>query len=187
MRRRMLQLAGLLVLLPMLAACSGGEDALERGVSERAGILSGFTTTDLNGNPVDQTIFEDYSLTMINVWATFCGPCLREMPDLGELSAEYESKGVQFVGLVSDAVDANGSLDPEKVDLARQAVEETGASYLHLLPSEDLTSLLSQIYAVPTTFFVDAAGRQVGGTYTGSMSKDEWISVIDAVLAEISA
>ena len=122
---------------------------------------------------------------MVNVWATFCTPCLNEMPDLGELAAEYESRGVQFVGLVSDTVGADGALDPEQVELAKEAVAETGASYRHLLPSEDLNGLLSQIYAVPTTFFVDSRGRQVGSTYMRAMSREEWEAVLDGILAEL--
>lgn len=56
-----------------------------------------FTTTDLNGNEVTEAMFADYDLTMINIWATFCGPCINEMPHLGELAAEYKEKGVQIV------------------------------------------------------------------------------------------
>lgn len=62
---------------------------------------------------------------------------------------------------------------------------ETGASYRHLLPSEDLNGLLSQIYAVPTTFFVDSRGRQVGSTYMRAMSREEWEAVLDGILAEL--
>lgn len=47
-----------------------------------------FEGTDLRGNTVSSDIFSRFKLTMINVWATYCNPCLREMPDLGELAAE---------------------------------------------------------------------------------------------------
>lgn len=149
---------------------------------EQAGVLSSFTATDLEGNEVDQSVLADYDLTLVNVWATFCGPCLREMPDLGELAGEYEN--VQFIGLVSDTLNSDGSLSESQIETARDIVAQTGADYLHLLPSSSLMGLLSQIYAVPTTFFVDQEGRQVGSTYMKSMSKEEWIKVIDQVLAE---
>ena len=137
------------VLALLLTACTSSKTQDLTAGDVNNGILSDFTTTVLEGNSIDQTIFADYPLTMVNVWATFCTPCLNEMPDLGELAAEYESRGVQFVGLVSATLGADGALDPEQVELAQHAVAETGASYRHLLPSEDLTGLLSQIYACP--------------------------------------
>jgi len=154
---------------------------------ENAGVLSLFTTTDLEGGEVDQSILEDYDLTMVNVWATFCGPCLSEMPDLGELAAEYKDKGVQIVGLVSDTLASDGTISDEQVQLAQDIVAETGADYPHLLPSEDLYGILSQIYAVPTTFFVDSEGRQVGSAYVQSMSKEKWTKIIDDTLAEVAS
>ena len=173
------------VLALLLTACASSKTQDLTAGDVNNGILSDFTTTDLEGNSIDQTIFADYPLTMVNVWATFCTPCLNEMPDLGELAAEYESRGVQFVGLVSDTVGADGALDPEQVELAKEAVAETGAAYRHLLPSEDLNGRLSQIYAVPTTFFVDSRGRQVGSTYMRAMSREEWEAVLDGILAEL--
>lgn len=149
------------------------------------GILSSFSTTNLDGNVVDQSILEGYDLTMVNVWATYCGPCLREMPDLGELAEEYSDRGLQIVGLVSDTLNADGTISDSQVDTAREIVEKTGADYLHILPSEDLFGILSQIYGVPTTFFVDSEGRQVDTAYVKSMEKDKWIEIIDDALAEV--
>lgn len=163
---------------------AGDEDGGDADTAQ-AGILSNFTATDLEGDPVDQSIFSDYDLTMINVWATYCGPCLGEMPDLGELADSYKEKGVQIVGLVSDALNRDGTISESQVETAKEIVDETGANYLHLLPSEDLMGILSQIYAVPTTFFVDKEGRQVGDTYMRAMKKDKWIDIIDKTLEEV--
>ena len=149
------------------------------------GVLSDFTATDLNGNTVDPSIFADYDLTMVNVWATYCTPCLKEMPDLGELAAEYEDKGVRIVGLVSDAMNADGSISADQVETAQAIVDSTGADYLHILPSEDLMGIVYQITSVPTTFFVDSTGAQVGTAYIGAKSKEDWASIIDSTLAEV--
>ncbi len=154
--------------------------------NEQTGILSSFTATDLNGAKTDESALADYKLTMVNVWATFCGPCLREMPDLGELAAEYEDKGVRIVGMISDALDSNGKMDAKQVATAKDIVARTKANYLHILPSEDLFGLLSQIQSVPTTFFVDQNGNQVGKAYIGSRSKEAWKIIIDQTLAEVS-
>ena len=151
----------------------------------RKGVLSDFAATDLNGNAVDPSIFADYDLTMVNVWATYCGPCLKEMPDLGELATEYEDKGVRIVGLVSDTMNADGSISADQVETAQAIVESTQADYLHILPSEDLMGIIYQITSVPTTFFVDSTGAQVGTAYIGAKSKEDWASIIDSTLAEV--
>lgn len=151
----------------------------------QAGVLSSFSTTDLDGNVVDQSVLADYDLTMVNVWATFCRPCINEMPDLGELAQEYADQNVQIVGLVSDVLNTDGTISQEQVQTARDVVEQTGANYLHLLPSQDLFGVLGQISVVPTTFFVDSEGRQVGSAVLSAQSKDKWIETIDAMLAEV--
>ena len=152
-----------------------------------AGILSQFSAQDLEGNSFDQTMLQDHTLTMVNVWATFCTPCINEMPDLGTLAQEYQDQGVQIVGLVSDVLTMDGSLDQDQMELAREIVAPTSADYTHLVPSEDLYFLLGQISSVPTTFFVDENGAQVGGTYVGSKDKEQWQEVIDQLLTEVEA
>lgn len=155
--------------------------------TEQAGVLSSFSTTDLDGNTVDQSVLADYDLTMVNVWATFCRPCINEMPDLGELAQEYADENVQIIGLVSDVLNTDGTISEEQVQTARDIVEQTGADYLHLLPSADLFGVLGQISAVPTTFFVDSEGEQVGYAVVSAQSKDKWAETIDAMLAEVQA
>lgn len=165
---------------------SGDEPGVWGQSAEHSGILSHFHAEDLNGNSIDQSILADYDLTMVNIWATYCGPCLDEMPDLGELAAEYREKGVQIVGFVSDTLDYDGTPSQSQIELAQDVVSATHADYLHIVPSEDLFGILAQITSVPTTFFVDKNGNQVGYAYIGSMSKSDWQSIIDETLSEVA-
>ena len=198
--RRLAAPLALLLLTLTLAACApatlpGTGEALTNdesaaqagGAEEPAGILSDFAATDLDGNAVDASLFAGYDLTMINVWGTDCGPCIQEMPDLAALHEAYADKGVQVVGLVSDALGMDGSVSESQVADARAIVEETGAAYPHIVPSEDLIFLLQQIFAVPTTCFVDETGAQVGQTYLGAKSEDEWAAIVDELLGEAGA
>ena len=164
-------------------AASGEAEAAEEAPTARP--FSVFSTTDLEGNAVDQSILEGYDLTLVNVWATYCTPCLEEMPDLGSLAAEYEAKGVQVLGLVSDVLNSDGTVSDSQVELAQEIVEETGADYQHLVPSSDMFGLLSQIYGVPTTFFVDSEGYQVGYAYVSALSRDQFVTIIEDALAEV--
>ncbi|MCI6809084.1 MAG: redoxin domain-containing protein, partial [Spirochaetia bacterium] len=45
-----------------------------------------FSAKDINNKNITSEIFEDAELTMINIWGTFCGPCIKEMPDLAQLN-----------------------------------------------------------------------------------------------------
>ena len=152
----------------------------------RKSFLSSFTATDLDGNEVDQSIFADYRLTMVNVWATYCQPCIKEMPELGQLAKDCQEKGVQIIGLVSDAMDRSGAISQDQVDLAKEIVETTGAAYIHLLPSEDLiNTVLWQVSGVPMTFFLDSNGGLVGYAYSGMADYDTWAQRIDDTLNEL--
>ncbi len=150
-------------------------------------LFGNFTTVDLEGNQVGPEIFAQYDLTMVNIWGTYCGPCISEMPELGELSEEYASRGLGIVGIVIDGADYEGNPVAEGIESAKALVEKTQANYLHILPSADLIeSYLSQVQALPTTVFLDADGIQVGKTYLGSKDKNGWMDIIDELLPEVS-
>ncbi|MDD3369883.1 MAG: rhodanese-like domain-containing protein [Lachnospiraceae bacterium] len=147
---------------------------------DKQGDLSSFRSVTLDGQALDEIFFAQADLTMVNVWATFCGPCLSEMPELGELSAEYADQKVQIAGVVLDTLDSDGTISQEQILEARSLVEQTGANYTHMLPTTDLlNSGLDTIYTVPTTFFVDSNGSIVGESYLGSRSKAEWAQIIE--------
>ena len=152
-------------------ASSGKSDSLPLPVT--------FEAADMEGNEVSSSIFSESKLTMINVWATYCNPCLQEMPDLGELSGEYDSGEFQIIGVISDVQEG---ADQDTLDKASSLIEQTGADYPHLLLNESLyEALLTEVTAVPTTFFFDSNGM-VLDTLVGSRDKDEWKEIIDALL-----
>ena len=172
----------LLAVLTILCGCA------EYPVSTEVGddIFGSFTTTDMAGNPVSEQLFSDHKLTMVNIWATFCGPCVEEMPYLADLQNEY-GEDLQIIGIVVDAADKNGSILPDKKTEAATIIEETGANYLHLLPSKSLNrAYLNNVQSVPETVFVDENGHQIGERYLGKKSKAEWARIIKALLESVS-
>lgn len=135
-----------------------------------------FEGTDLEGNALSSDILSQSKLTMVNVWATYCGPCLREMPALGELAAEYDAEDFQLIGIVSDVMEGADQ------STAEDLVQETGANYPHLLLNESIYfGLLSDVTAVPTTFFLNQEGV-VLDTVVGAMKKTEWEEKINGLL-----
>lgn len=174
------------VLLGMSGCGQSKTAAEESGGSRQVMVFEDFTAQDLDGNEVDESVFAGYDLTMINLWGTFCGPCLQEMPDLGEIADEYKDKGFQIVGICTDAVGSDGTSLPDVVSEAKEIAEETGADYLHILPTGEIfTDLLPRVSGVPTTIFVDREGKQVGLADMGAKSKDGWLKVIDEKLAQV--
>ena len=140
-----------------------------------------FEGIDMNGNAVSSEVFSDSKLTMVNVWATYCNPCLNEMPGLGELAGEYDPDNFQIIGIISDVQEG---ADQEMTDLAADLIAQTGADYTHLLLNESLYySLLTDVTAVPTTFFIDTNGV-ILDTVVGSMEKSAWEDKINALLEE---
>lgn len=182
----------------MLTACAGNEQAEEESSAGQAeeqkaesgedtadekqaeeNIFGTFTSETLEGTEVTQDIFGEADLTMVNIWGTFCGPCIREMPELGEISREYGEKGVRIVGMLCDVYESGD-------ETALKIVEATQADYTHIVASSDLgKGFLGQVQAVPTTVFVDSSGNQVGEIYTGSRDKESWIEIIEETLGEV--
>ncbi len=141
-----------------------------------------FEAVTLEGDSITSDIFSESRLTMINVWATYCNPCLNEMPGLGELASDYAPEDFCLIGIISDVPEGSGQ---QELDQAKELVEATGADYTHLLLSESLyNSLLADVSAVPTTFFADKDGK-ILDIVIGAMEKDAWKEKIDALLEEL--
>lgn len=161
------------------------EDSSLGGDLDAIGLIN-FQTQDIYGNTVNQDIFKDYTLTLVNVWGTYCGPCLEEMPDLGELHEEYEPKGVNLVGIVIDVQDENMEIMEDQRELAKEITSGTGADYTHLLITEEMIdSVLNQFDAIPASFFVDSDGNIVSEFYIGSRSKKDWADIIETTLENL--
>ena len=144
-------------------------------------MITGFSTTDLDGNAVDSSILSEAKLTVLNVWATYCTPCVNEMPDLETLSQNYKDRGVQVVGLVADVFD-----DEEKKAEAKEILSATGVTYVNLLPDTVLDdSLLYDITGTPTTLFLDSEGK-ILKIVEGTRDLDALTEMVDELLGEQS-
>ena len=147
--------------------------------------LSNLQTVDIDGKEFSGKDFSDYDLTMVNVFATWCSPCVQEIPDLAEIQKEMKDKGVNIVGVVTDTVDQTGE-NQEALEKAKLIRERSKAEYPFLIPDKsNFNGRLSGIQAFPETFFVDKKGQIVGETYSGSHNKKAWLEIIDKELAKV--
>lgn len=148
--------------------------------------IGAFTTTDIFGTTYTHDIFADYDLTLINIFATWCGPCVNEIPYLEGLYEEYRDKGVNIIGFVLDTADGKGNPIESAVEQAKTLADSTGATYPFLLPDATwLDGRLAEVTAVPTTIFVDRNGNVVGETYVGSRNLKQWKTIIEEELANL--
>ena len=154
--------------------------------NDAANFIGDFHAQDLDGNPVDLSLFADYQLTMVNVMTTWCSSCVAEMPDLAKLSDEVEKNGVQIITIVADTM-FDGAVDEEKLELSKQIRSSCGVEYPMLMPDEVLLNgRLKGINAYPETFFVDSEGNIVGNTYYGAKNFDEWNEIITQELSDLN-
>jgi thiol-disulfide isomerase/thioredoxin len=128
-----------------------------------------FATKTLDGSEVDSSILASSKITMVNVWGTFCQPCIDEMPDLQNLYEEVQGDGVNIIGIVSDTPDKDNE------ELAKKIVSTKGVKYINVIPDESIIQkVLNNISAVPTTLFVDEEGNIIGDLVVGARSKEEY-------------
>lgn len=119
-----------------------------------------FAANTLEGDKITHEYFAKEKLTLINVWATFCGPCKMEIPALGELDREIDD--FQVVGVVMDVLDQDGNIVPEQVETAKKLKEVSNAQYQTAIINQSLARLgLASITSFPTSIFVDSEGNIV--------------------------
>lgn len=160
---------------------SSEEAAMQSEAQEEEPYIVSFEANTIDGEAFSSDVFSQSRLTMINVWATYCNPCLSEMPDLGEIAAEYDSAEFQMVGVISDVSEESAEDD---INNAKDLIEQTNANYPHLLLNESLyMSLVGGINSVPTTFFVNQKGELLGYAM-GAQSKETWVSIIEDLLSK---
>jgi thiol-disulfide isomerase/thioredoxin len=147
------------------------------------GNFKNFKAVDLSGKTVSDKIFKGKKLTMVNIWATFCRPCINEMPDLETLNKEYADKDFQIIGIVCDVSYSGEGYNKELFNSALDVVDATGVTYTNLLPSGSLDIIkLGEVYSVPETIFVDENGQVIGNSYIGSRSYEDWKAIVDDIL-----
>lgn len=163
--------------------------SLASGALDAAAATFGeFSTVDLDGNTVTNEIFKGHKITLVNVWATFCGPCIKEMPELEEISHERDSADVLIIGICGDLLDPSGNINDSLLAKARDIADNsTGVTYTCLAPSAELkVGILSDVFSYPTTFIVDEDGSVLDKT-VGARDKAGWLELIDKYTAEESA
>lgn len=131
-----------------------------------------FQLVDLNGAGLD---LEDYrgQVVLLNFWATWCAPCVREIPDLVQLSDEMASQGVAVLGISVD------STDPAQV---KAFADRYSMDYPVAIVDRGMRRAYGGVTSIPTTFIIDADGV-ITEKIVGMQSKEMFKRYVEQALA----
>ena len=124
-----------------------------------------FTVRDLQGRTISASDLRG-KVTIINFWATWCGPCRMEIPDLIALQNKYRSQ-LQIIGISEDEISA---------DQVQQFVAANKMNYTVAMTTPEIERVFPGITALPTTYIVDRDGRIVmrhAGTLNAALTEAE--------------
>ncbi|MFH1050783.1 MAG: TlpA disulfide reductase family protein [bacterium] len=110
-----------------------------------------------NGKKYTFSGFTKNKVVFLNFWATWCGPCRMEIPDIIELNKELPDK--DFV-VISVALDNRGTLEQIR-SLVQGFAKQMKINYHIFLPTKDVVTPYGDISGIPTTFIIDRKGNIV--------------------------
>jgi peroxiredoxin len=132
-----------------------------------------FALKDINGRTVHLSDFRG-KVVVLNFWATWCPPCRKELPDFAELQAEYNGKGLQFIGIATD---------DDGLAKVKPFVESAKIPYPVLLPDPSIAAKYGEMNVIPVTFLIDRKGV-LRAHYVGMRKKDVLEDMFKPLLAE---
>jgi peroxiredoxin len=157
MKKIVLSLVVAVVLIPL---CLGWAAA-----GEKLSQAPNFTLPDLNGKKVELKSLLGKGPVFIHFWATWCKPCLEELPYLDKMGQTYKDKGLAMVAISVD--------DPKTVNKVKSLVKSRRFKFLVLLDTAQEVSNLYHVQDVmPTDILLDAKGM-IRHTHTGYKPGDE--------------
>ena len=116
-------------------------------------------------------------VVLVNLWATWCGPCRKEMPTLAELQRQLGSEDFEVVAI---------SVDRQGAEVAKPFLEDVGAEALELYldPSTDILADFKAV-GLPASMLIDRSGREVGRMFgPADWASPEAVRLINAALAD---
>jgi peroxiredoxin len=116
--------------------------------SERTGVPLTFSFTAADGRTVDLAQLRG-KVVLLDFWATWCQPCLRNIPELVRLNERYSSRGLQIIGI---------SLDLEKEQMLSFA-KANGMTWPQLFDPEGWAVGIAESRGIPFLYLLDKQGR----------------------------
>ncbi len=151
--------------------------------------ISAMNTTDIDMNPVDGSVFANNTMTVINFWATWCGPCLGELPHFQAVHEYYSGTPGNDVVIYGCLLEDGTST----IAAAQSLCSQNGYTWTHLRRDSVLTSVLlatadaSGSVSIPQTVIVDSNGvvrDHIIGSFPSQAQLENlisgWLEVLEA-------
>ncbi len=173
MKKNLLLLGVVLTLAAGVTACSGEKktgqettastastkadpsktDAKVDTQSESSEKFTEFKAKTVSGDELTNDVFKSSKLTVVNVWGSWCGPCVAEIPELQKFYESMKDQGVNVIGVAQDA--------DTDLDAVKEVIEKNKVTYPNLIPEGKLKDFVMTLQAFPTTLLVDSEGNIV--------------------------
>jgi peroxiredoxin len=169
--RRVLILAGLLLLTGWLLLALSGKLSNSTGNSTESLYASSFVNKMGTPQPISQW---HGKILVVNFWASWCPPCLEEMPSLNQFHQQYQAKGVQVVGISTEDINALKKFEQQlKLDYPLLAGDAEAMSLAQSLGND--RSIL------PFTVIIDKSGK-IAQIVFGKLEKTTLEKVVTPLL-----
>lgn len=174
MTSRTLIVFGLFLAAACAASCEQGiQTASAACTTGNRGCLPNVSYIDTNGTAyTPQTLAR--KVVVVNFWATWCKPCLKEIPALSKYYTKHKDKGLEILGVMTD--------DPDYTELVEFQVGQN-MSYPVVRANSDILISFEYPGAIPTTFIYDRSGKRVH-THVGELKESDLVRIVDPLLAQ---
>lgn len=135
-----------------------------------------FSAKTVSGEDISSDVFKDSKLTVVNVWGSWCGPCVQEIPELQKLYESMKDKDVNVIGLAQDA--------GTDLDAVKEIIDKNKVTYQNIVPEGATEDFVMSLMAFPTTFFVDS-DRNIVGVIQGGRNLEAFTAAVEGVLEKL--
>ena len=172
MRKRCWLLVAGCLWVVVMAGCKRGETAVQQQKTSTAvtatGTEPGATMPEYSAMNLDGSKFELASrrdkVVLLNLWATWCGPCRYEIPELQRMHNEYGGRGFEVVGV---------SVDESGIESIRQFVAENKMAYPVVLDPQGKLANVMETSVLPTSVLIGRDGKIVWKKVGAILEGDE--------------
>ncbi|MBC8468649.1 MAG: TlpA family protein disulfide reductase [Planctomycetes bacterium] len=134
-----------------------------------------FTLLDLNGNKVSLSDFKG-KVVILDFWATWCPPCVKEIPHFIELYDKYKDQGLAIIGI---------SVDQQGISIVKAFKEKFNINYPILMAERQVVIAYGNIRSIPTAFVIDKSGN-IQRVYVGYRDKAVFEADIKELLQSVN-
>ncbi len=158
-------------LLALGSLLFGQERPAATSTAEAAQPAPAWKLKDLEGREVSSDQFKG-KVVVVDFWATWCAPCLEEIPGYVALQKKHRDAGLVIVGV---------SVDRRGPNYVKQFAKEHGIDYTLVMADETIADAFGGFDAIPTTFLISRDGR-ILHRKTGAMPTEEYEKLVQSAL-----